>query len=1534
MVTNGSLITFVENLTNKVFVFDNVKVAVDVNTTLYNATIVTQNNAQVLFNNLKIDNNGTDEDYVILLESEGNAIKNGNIHVVTDKPTQIIKIEEDKNLVTGTTINATVPAADVKWNSDYSIGNVPTAGIFIRSSNNNINNTKLYLYSTEAASGSSYPTVDGIDIQSKNIGEYVTGNQIRSTRINVTGGSYVYGLNIARAKDTTTPLSYFDVTSTNYAAAIQLGDGDNNTISGYIYAKANDTAYGFYSTAMASGITNNTNASKLYIQNIQAPNAVGVRLEGASNFQTGNATFTINGEKVTGIEVVPDYMGNKPDNIYIYALTMNLNGENDTSVMVTVKDSSNVLINRTNFKSTSGNGIVLDNTTDSAVTNNYINVANLVGGDAAVNSTLENTIFNNTPFIGVLTDDTYSNFFDENNTLYIDADIITLGGDLHNKTLIFNNHTKVINITNADDYTMYDTTIIIEGNGTYGDRYGFTVDGINFNNTNKPVFIDRFNGTGQKNVKFVNDNIYVTGDDIVAFDAFNNESYIYLDISDSNIIMDGQNVVAIDYAGYNRGQPVYVNDNNITLTATGKATAINAKDAATQFNNNNVVINAGTAVVANYINSSISYYAFDENVIDVTATDAMILNMTKGDTYTAYVSDNEIKVKSENPATLIDIEGPRTVYVQGNEIMLDATNGETPVISVDCPSSYVRNNYILAKDVRGNDAVEDTGITINNNGPGSVITDDTYADFFDENCVLIPLFNNTDLTMSGEFTDNTVFIFDGVNVTITGDGTVKIYEGQIWTGNDATVAFDGLVFENSMDAVVFESAGNVLNNTVITINSEDEVHAISIMEDGNTIANTVVDVTAPAGDVQYNSDWSTKAPAPTGILVSSSNNVLDNVTVNFNAPTTTGSYPTVNGLHIGSVNGAISNNTVRDSKVTVKGTNYAYGINVGNAKDTTLENVEVNVESDYYADAIQLFDADGITMTGTANAKATTQAYGIYSTAMGTGASQNIDATGLDVTVEAADATGALFEGSSNIKVADATYTITGESAVAIDAHVDWMGNIPTNITITGLDVTIDTTGDANLLYFGKAADVTITDNHIEANAGSAININATPNASITDNYILVGEQLETGIFGNYAVITTEEDTVVENNTPSSKIVDDLNDKIKELEEQLAELTKAKETTISIDPLEGVQYGDEITISGTLVNEDSLALSNQNVTIKFNDEETTVTTRNGEFKYTTTAKIIGENTITATYAGSDKYNASEATATFEVSKANAYIDLTGIEAVKKGETITISGTLSDQNNNTLANKVVRLLVNNGRKTVKTNDMGEFSFDYTTTRVGNNTVTATFEENDYYLGNTVEKTFEVKALATVITIDPIDSVTKGSEVTITGKLTDENNNAIANAQVKIMVNGSPKTVKTDSEGRFTHTYTMGKLGENTITVSYAGSNNYVGADAETTVEVTKAKSVITLDDIESVTKGESATFTGTLTDEEGNAIANAQVKITINGSQKTLKTDANGVFTHTFKMIKEGTNNITAAFNGNNDYAEANTNSTVEVIKAQ
>ena len=454
---------------------------------------------------------------------------------------------------------------------------------------------------------------------------------------------------------------------------------------------------------------------------------------------------------------------------------------------------------------------------------------------------------------------------------------------------------------------------------------------------------------------------------------------------------------------------------------------------------------------------------------------------------------------------------------------------------------------------------------------------------------------------------------------------------------------------------------------------------------------------------------------------------------------------------------------------------------------------------------------------------------------MGTGYSKNIDLTGYDVTVTAAKATGVLIEGSQNVLIAGANYNITGDDATAINAHIDFMNNIPTNITITGLDIAIDTTGDSNVLYFGKADSITITENNIETTGGSKINFHETTNAEVTNNYILIGDMMS-GSFGDYAVMTTEEDTVVENNTPTSKIVDDLNQQIEDLQNELDQLKAPKETTLTLDPITDAKYNTNITIKGTLVNEDSIGLFNQVITLTIGDKTVDVITKNGEFEYTTSFKTLEEQTVTATYAGNDKYNASEDTITFTLEKGDVIVTVDEIAETAYSDNVTITGKFTTSDGKAISNSNVKITINGKKYYAKTDKNGLFALSTKVTTIGENEVTIGYSGNANYNAYETNTTFNVEKQDVIVTYDTINDVNVGENVTITGTFKDASGKAVANSNVKIIIDGKKYYAKTDSTGAYTFSATMTKAGVKTVTIGYSGNTNYNEYTSETTFMV--------------------------------------------------------------------------------------------------
>ncbi|RAP51994.1 MAG: hypothetical protein BZ138_03940, partial [Methanosphaera sp. rholeuAM270] len=417
------------------------------------------------------------------------------------------------------------------------------------------------------------------------------------------------------------------------------------------------------------------------------------------------------------------------------------------------------------------------------------------------------------------------------------------------------------------------------------------------------------------------------------------------------------------------------------------------------------------------------------------------------------------------------------------------------------------------------------------------VTEKTYSKYFDNNAVAknSVISNNSKLILSGNF-KNKDFIFDNIKLTVTSKQNSVLYNTSIVAQNGAQVVLDGLTIKNTnknKEAIIFESNGNTINNSEIEIVDNKAMHAIDITGNKTTIKGSFFNITMPSADVEYDANW-VGHPVSSGIFISSNDNLIYDTVLYMDASEKTGYYPSADGIDIQSPDTSITinNNVVRGAVVVVNGPSYVYGINVGRAKNTKLEDVTVGAQSNYYADAIQLFDANTISISGDLDSEATIEAYGIYSTAMGSGISQNIKLNDLDITVNATKATGALIEGSSDVTISDSEFEITGDTATAVDAHVDWMGNVPKNILIEDSEMNIDGTADNSVLYFGLCENVTVTNNMIESTKGSEIYFNNTSKGSVTNNLIGIADS----IYGDNAVKTTESDTVVKNNSGIYKL--------------------------------------------------------------------------------------------------------------------------------------------------------------------------------------------------------------------------------------------------------------------------------------------------------------------------------------------------------------------------------------------------------------
>ncbi|MBE6485285.1 MAG: hypothetical protein E7Z85_00390 [Methanosphaera stadtmanae] len=349
----------------------------------------------------------------------------------------------------------------------------------------------------------------------------------------------------------------------------------------------------------------------------------------------------------------------------------------------------------------------------------------------------------------------------------------------------------------------------------------------------------------------------------------------------------------------------------------------------------------------------------------------------------------------------------------------------------------------------------------------------------------------------------------------------------------------------------------------------------------------------------------------------------------------------------------------------------------------------------------------------------------------------------------------------------------------------------------------------------------------------------------------------------------------------------------------------------------GAEYNGNITISGMLIGEDSVGLFNQVVTLTIGDKKVNVTTKGGLFEYNATLKIVGEQTIAAKFAGTDKYKVSNTTQTFTVSKKEFKVTISDIASVTCKDNVTITGIITDVDDNPLRHVNINVYLNGEEQHVTTYNNGKFIVTFTTTTVGQQDVLVVYKGNKNYLGSNATAT--VAATSVKLVMFTVKPVTYRDTYTIQGKLTDIKGNIITGAEVKLTINGETVTLTTDKNGRYTYKAQALELGNFTVTASYTDEATSTELTVTKILSVTKRAVTLVVDEIPDSTVASEVTISGKLIDDIGTAYKNCNIFVKVNGEEQQIKTDTKGIFICTYTSTSAGTHNLTVTYKGNSNY---------------
>ena len=353
---------------------------------------------------------------------------------------------------------------------------------------------------------------------------------------------------------------------------------------------------------------------------------------------------------------------------------------------------------------------------------------------------------------------------------------------------------------------------------------------------------------------------------------------------------------------------------------------------------------------------------------------------------------------------------------------------------------------------------------------------------------------------------------------------------------------------------------------------------------------------------------------------------------------------------------------------------------------------------------------------------------------------------------------------------------------------------------------------------------------------------------------------------------------------------------------------------------------EEVVISGyaTILNS---AYANEEVGIIIDEVNyTAITDDEGSFTYTYTPTAVGVITIST----------QESTLSINVIKPEVSVILDDISDFKVFVAKDITGRLMINSNQIGISDNIVLTINDESFDVKTNADGTFTYTYTPTTLGVNNVSVSFESNQYTTTTCDSKTFNVGQLKTRLVSDELALAVRVNEAfTISGKLVDEVERPIADANIRIIVNGQNYSTTTSSEGIYSFDYPAMVAGENNLyEVRYSGdeihdlARNYVGSFFD--VEALIAHITVSVND---TSVNNHTSITGIVSTSDDTVLAYVNVKVYVNGEEVgEATTNTDGVYTLEYTPTTAGKKDVKAVISDDN-HPKRSAESSFNVAKA-
>ncbi|KZX14378.1 DUF11 domain-containing protein [Methanobrevibacter filiformis] len=364
-------------------------------------------------------------------------------------------------------------------------------------------------------------------------------------------------------------------------------------------------------------------------------------------------------------------------------------------------------------------------------------------------------------------------------------------------------------------------------------------------------------------------------------------------------------------------------------------------------------------------------------------------------------------------------------------------------------------------------------------------------------------------------------------------------------------------------------------------------------------------------------------------------------------------------------------------------------------------------------------------------------------------------------------------------------------------------------------------------------------------------------------------------------------------------------------------------STLVINPIVSAKVNSSVSINGTLLDENAVPISGVIVNLIVNGVVYNVTTdASGNWNITYLVISTGVIDVVAEFVGNVNYAGAVNATYFDGLALNSTLVINPVVDTKVNSSVSINGTLLDENGVPISGVIVNLVVNGVVYNATTDASGNWNITYLVISNGVVNVVAEFVGNTNYVAAVNTTYFNGAALNSTLIINPIMDTKMNSNVSINGSLFGENNSVIGNVTVVVTVNGVSYNVTTDVGGKWGITYLVNSTGLFNVVAIFNGNTNHAAAGNETSFNGISLNSTLVINPIPDTNVNSNVSINGSLFGENNSVIGNVTVVVTVNGVNYNGTTDNSGKWNISYFVKSSGNINVVAEFNGNNNYFAA------------